>query len=167
LSRRSLSTSRSKRFEWHGPSGSDRELASNPGMAARATNRRRSGERGSRSGSSWERCSDLRFCRASSIPRTPMLLGIQPTPTGPYAPRDGGESDRIHFGADKAVAIALQEVKKREGWSGNPDWVTAEWSEALTWHVVIRRWSRTSVGRRIVVVSARTGNVLNYEDPND
>jgi hypothetical protein len=86
---------------------------------------------------------------------------------GPFAPRDGGESDRIHFGADKAVAIALEEVKKREGWSGNPDWVTAEWSEALTWDVVVRRWSRTSVGRRIVVVSARTGKVLNYEDPND
>lgn len=83
---------------------------------------------------------------------------------GPFAPRDGGT--RINFGTDKAVAIAIEEVKKREGWSSNPDWVTAEASEALTWDVTVRRWSRSSVGERLVVVSAVTGKVLNYIDPS-
>src|ERR1700733_429011 len=64
--------------------------------------------------------------------------------TGPDAPRDGGEALRIHFGADKATTIAIDEVKKREGWSGNPNWVNVEADEALTWDVTVRRAPRSS-----------------------
>jgi hypothetical protein len=86
--------------------------------------------------------------------------------TGPYAPRDGGEAVRIHFGADKAAVIAIEEVKKREGWSSNPNWVTVELDEALTWDVTVRRAPRSPVGERLVVVSPTTGKVLNYFDPS-
>jgi hypothetical protein len=85
---------------------------------------------------------------------------------GPYAPPDGGEAARIHFGADKAVGIAIEEVKKREGWSGKPEWANVEFEEGLTWDVRVRRWARTTEGERLVVVSARTGKVQSYGDPN-
>jgi hypothetical protein len=86
--------------------------------------------------------------------------------SGPFAPRDGGESTRIQFGADKAVAIAIEEVKKREGWSGKPDWANVEADEALTWDVTVRRGPRRPVVERLVVVSAVTGKVLSYRDPS-
>jgi len=71
-------------------------------------------------------------------------------------------STRIQFGADKAVAIAIEEVKKREGWSGKPDWASVEAEEALTWDVTVRRGPLHPVVERHVVVSAQTGKVLNY-----
>src|ERR1700722_7791420 len=42
--------------------------------------------------------------------------------------------ERMPFGATKAVAIAIDEVKKREGWSGKPDWVNVEQEEGFEWH---------------------------------
>jgi hypothetical protein len=86
---------------------------------------------------------------------------------GPYAPSDGGEATRIKFGAGKAVGIAIDEVKKREGWSSDPDWVTVKAEEALTWEVTVRRMPRSQVGERLVVVSALTGKVLHYRDTSD
>jgi hypothetical protein len=86
--------------------------------------------------------------------------------SGPFAPQDAGESTRIHFGAEKAVLIAIEEVKKREGWSGKPDWANVEADEALTWDVTVRRGPRRPVVERLVVVSAQTGKVLNYSDPS-
>jgi hypothetical protein len=86
--------------------------------------------------------------------------------TGPYAPRDGGESARIHFGADKAMAIAIAEVKRREGWSGNPNWVSADFDEGPSWLVTVRRHPHSSQGERRVLVSAMTGKVDDYADPS-
>jgi|SRR5580704_15570717 uncharacterized alpha/beta hydrolase family protein len=73
---------------------------------------------------------------------------------------------RIQFGADKAVAIAIEEVKKREGWSGKPDWANVDADEALTWDGTVRRGPRRPVVERLVVVSAATGKVLSYSDPS-
>jgi hypothetical protein len=86
--------------------------------------------------------------------------------TGPFAPRDGGEAFRIQFGADKAVAIAIEEVKKREGWSSDPGWANVEFDEGPTWDVTVRRGPRRPVAERLVVVSAQTGKVVNYSDPS-
>jgi len=91
----------------------------------------------------------------------PKISGYE---VGPYAPLDGGESTRIKFGADKALGIAIGEVKKREGLSANPALASVELGEAaLTWEVTVRR---ASLERR-VAVSTKTGKVLNYGAPND
>jgi len=106
------------------------------------------------------------FSRVFSSPNTDAPENAV-YPSGPFAPLDGGESTRIHFGKDEAVSIAIAEVKKRDGWSSNPSWATVEASKAITWDVTVRRWYRSSVDERLVVVSAVTGKVKEYTDPSD
>jgi hypothetical protein len=69
---------------------------------------------------------------------------------------------RLQFGANKAVVIAVNEVKKREGWSSNPDWANVEFGEAGVWEVTVRRKPRSSDGARHVFVSSMTGKVEHY-----
>jgi hypothetical protein len=99
-----------------------------------------------------------------------VLARVFNSPSADAPKNSGGEAlpfPRLSFGADKAVAIAIEEVKKREGWSSNPDWVTSvEADEALTWDVTVKRAPRSPRGARLVVVSAQTGKVLNYFDPS-
>ena len=70
----------------------------------------------------------------------------------------------IHFGADKAVAIAIEEVKKREGWSSKPEWADVQSDEGPTWDVAVRRMPQSHAGERHVLVSAMTGKVLSYRE---
>jgi hypothetical protein len=69
---------------------------------------------------------------------------------------------RLQVVAKKAVLIAVDEVKKREGWSSNPNWANVEFGEAGIWEVTVRRKPRSSVGARHVFVSSMTGKVEHY-----
>jgi hypothetical protein len=77
-----------------------------------------------------------------------------------------GEAIHIQFGANKATTIAIEEVKKREGWSANPNWVSVALDEGPSWLVTVRRKPRSSEGERRVGVSAMTGKVDYYVDPS-
>jgi hypothetical protein len=70
----------------------------------------------------------------------------------------------MNFGATQAVAIAIEEVKKREGWSGKPEWVKID-QEGFRWYITVRRKPRSHEGERYVTVSAADGSVLDYSDP--
>jgi hypothetical protein len=65
------------------------------------------------------------------------------------------------------VAIAIEEVNKREGWSAKPEWASVEFGEAGVWDVIVRRLPRPPVPERRVGVSAFTGKVQYYTDPSD
>jgi hypothetical protein len=76
------------------------------------------------------------------------------------------EAIRIQFGANKAVTIAVEEVKKREGWSANPNWASVTLDEGPSWLVTVRGKPRSSEGERRVFVNAMTGKVDYYVDPS-
>jgi hypothetical protein len=70
---------------------------------------------------------------------------------------------RLQIVAKKALLIAIDEVKKREGWSSNPDWANIVSGEAGVWEVTVRRKPRSSVGARHVFVNSVTGEVERYD----
>jgi hypothetical protein len=88
----------------------------------------------------------------------------------PSVPSGGGHNaehkapppQRLQVVAKNALLIAIDEVKKREGWSSNPDWANVEFGEAGVWEVTVRRTPRSSVGERHVFVTSGTGEVVRY-----
>ncbi len=93
------------------------------------------------------------------------VLAYPPNSPSVVAPKNQEPFVYAHmeFGAAKAAAIAIKEVKKREGWSGNPDWVMVD-QEGFTWYITVRRKPRSDKGARCVAVNARSGKVARYSE---
>jgi hypothetical protein len=64
---------------------------------------------------------------------------------------------------DKAVRIAIEEVKKREGWSGKVGGTEKDvYREGFTWYVTVKRQPREPGADRVVAIEGLTGKVRDY-----
>jgi hypothetical protein len=64
---------------------------------------------------------------------------------------------------DQAARIAIEEVKKREGWSGKVGGTEKDvYREGFTWYVTVKRQPREPGTDRVVAIEGRTGNVRDY-----
>jgi hypothetical protein len=64
---------------------------------------------------------------------------------------------------ERAARIAIEEVKKREGWSGKVGGTENDvYREGFTWYVTVKRQPRKPGADRVVVIEGLTGNVRDY-----
>jgi hypothetical protein len=64
---------------------------------------------------------------------------------------------------DKATRIAIEEVKKREGWTGKVGGTEHDvYREGFTWYVTVKRQPREPGADRVVAIEGRTGKVLDF-----